>query len=67
MNKTVRVTEGKEWCLTPLGLEQPRVRAKFELSSEYRYAYLLSVPLSWVEKGYVKEANKESNNGEKQS
>lgn len=49
---------GYHWVLTDYGLEFTRVRSKFEKNYVHRDQYAVRVPLSWVEKGYVKESKK---------
>lgn len=46
---------GYRWVLTMWGLEQPRVRAKFENSYINKASYEQAVPTTWVRLDYVRE------------
>ena len=46
---------GNKFVLTALGLQEPRVRVKFNENNPNNKAYSHSVPLSWVMKGWVEE------------
>ena len=54
----VRCKEGNKWSLTELGMEESRIRAKYEEHSVCRKQYEQIVPKSWVERGYVVEVSK---------
>lgn len=58
MNKYINAKLGRKWTPTLVGLEQGKVRAKYELDSKSRQQYEKQVPASWVEKGYVQEVDR---------
>ena len=53
--KYVKVKEGHKFQLTPLGIEQPKVRAKYEVETPLKKRYEVSAPSSWIEKGWIVE------------
>lgn len=55
MVKFISARKGYIFALTELGVEQPRIRAKFNKDHSLYKQYQRCVPVSWVEKGWVKE------------
>lgn len=55
MCKWVYSKAGYKFILTELGLEDSRIRAKFNSDYERKLNYEKTVPESWVKKGYVTE------------
>lgn len=44
---------GKMFALTAFGLEHKHVRDRFEVTNPNRKKFEQSVPVTWLEKGYV--------------
>lgn len=55
----IRAKEGYKFSLTEFGVEEPRIRTKFETGSVTLAQYEKAVPKSWIDKGYVKEVKRE--------
>ena len=53
MVRYIEAPKGKMFALTEFGLEQSRVRAKFEENSYHKTRYEHKVPTAWCDKGYV--------------
>ena len=51
--KWIRAEKGCVFALTELGLELPRIRAKYK--DNYDKKYETAVPETWVENGYVRQ------------
>ncbi len=51
--KWIKANKGCNFALTELGLELPRIRAKY--TGDTRKQYETAVPASWIENGYVHE------------
>ena len=49
---------GYKWALTELGLEDSRIRSKFEEKFGNKKQYEQAVPKTWIEKGLVQEVKK---------
>lgn len=50
-----RSRNGYKYAITALGLEQRRIRAKYEYENAMKHSYEHCVPTKWVESGYVEE------------
>lgn len=59
MNNVLHARKGMKWVLTQAGLEQGRVRVKFEENSPHKKAYEKAVPANWYKKRYVVEVKEE--------
>ena len=51
---------GNRFMLTALGFENPRIRAKYEESSNCLALYKYTVPTVWIDKGYVQEVKEDA-------
>ena len=59
MNNVLHARKGMKWVLTQAGLEESRVKAKFEVNSPTYKAYSKAVPAVWFQKGYVVEVKED--------
>ena len=59
MIKMVKSAPGMKYTLTLIGAEIPKVRGKYEGSSPTQKMYQHCVPVSWVEKGWVREVKED--------
>lgn len=50
----VYAPEGKKFVLTEFGFEKSYVRCRYLVGSEQKARYEKKVPISWVEKEYVR-------------
>lgn len=55
MPNYVKAKYGYKFVLTVRGLEESRVRSKFEITNPNYKLYCKAVPRLWLEKGYVVE------------
>ena len=55
MVRYAHAKKGHRFCLTERGLEESRVRAKFNVESPIYKQYQVCVPRTWLVKGYVVE------------
>ena len=53
--KYQKAKEGYKFALTPDGLNDSRIRAKYEENAKMRKRYECSVPITWIEQGLITE------------